>query len=61
MKNINDYIWTDENLEENEGIATAGADGDDMPEGCMVCFCGSTAGNFYGCWQDRPMRTVACV
>lgn len=62
MENINDYIWTDENLDENEGVATTILDDDNnMVEVCMACFCGSTAGNFYGCWQDRPMRTSSCI
>lgn len=61
MKNINDYIWTNENLEENEDIALANTDDDNMVDKCMVCFCGATAGNFYGCWQDRPMRTSSCI
>ena len=63
MENFNDLIWTDE--DENNEASTQGRE---MQRVCMIAFCGGgisvggdIAGNFYGCIQDTPYTTIACI
>lgn len=72
MENLNNLIWTDEDGDDNNDIQTQRI----MVELCLVAFCtvensgglecpgggiADTAGNFFGCWQDRAYRTIACL
>lgn len=57
MENLNDLIWADE---EDNGSNDIQPQNERMHEVCMIAFCG-TAGNFYGCTSDRPMRTASCM
>lgn len=61
MESLNDLMWNPED-ENEEGIDTASID-NEMKNFCMAAFCGGfdTAGSFYGCYQDLPYRTCACV
>lgn len=56
MENLNDLIWTDEENSDNNDIQPQN---ESMYKVCMVAFCG--AGNFFGCVNDRPMRTLSCM
>lgn len=57
MENLNDLIWTDEEGNDDNDIQPQN---ESMHQKCMIAFCG-TAGNFYGCINDRPMRTLSCM
>lgn len=56
MENLNDLIWTDEEDGDNNDIQPQN---ELMYKKCMTAFCG--AGNFYGCINDRPERSLSCM
>ena len=57
MKDINDIIWTDEDLDEDEINPTSG--GGQMTIACILSFCDSAVGN--GCAGSAPFRTSSCL
>ena len=58
MENLNDLIWTDEDVNESDD---AGTQGSEMYKVCMVAFCGDSAGpSGFACGHEWVYRTAAC-